>query len=275
MENRAAVFTSSPQDVEVYQDGSWRPGALLGWRHDVDGGCQAWVRTTAGGAQDTTWLALDYLRLPEPVSQWPVTAVTQPPSGGTARDSVEAALTGTIAAIRAVPAPTRSSVRREPSALTATMNLFAVRDTAAEDTAPPAAFSGGSAPAVPAAAPRAGRTAGRRRAPETAVVEVPVAPLGGSPVPGRHRAPSSTAGIAGRHRAADTGVWPVVREDGPAPRPSAESVRPAAAAVRDEESDVELFTRPMRLGDLVGGPGIGGVPQPRRAPAREGRLSGV
>src|SRR5829696_8733889 len=40
MENRAAVFTSQPQAVEVYQAGAWWAGELLGWRHDTNGSAQ-------------------------------------------------------------------------------------------------------------------------------------------------------------------------------------------------------------------------------------------
>jgi hypothetical protein len=55
MENRAAVFTSQPQTVEVYQAGTWWAGELLGWRHDADGSCQVWVRVVLGGVEETAW----------------------------------------------------------------------------------------------------------------------------------------------------------------------------------------------------------------------------
>lgn len=65
MENRAAVFTNQPQDVEVYQDGVWWPGSLLGWRHDTTGSCQVWVRIRIGGSESTVWTELEALRLPD------------------------------------------------------------------------------------------------------------------------------------------------------------------------------------------------------------------
>ena len=65
MENRAAVFTSKPQAVEVYQAGAWWAGELLGWRHAADGSCQVWVRVVLGGVEETAWTDLETLRLPE------------------------------------------------------------------------------------------------------------------------------------------------------------------------------------------------------------------
>ena len=65
MENRAAVFTSQPQSVEVYQSGAWWPGELLGWRHDDAGTCQVWVRVVLGGVEESAWTDLATLRLPE------------------------------------------------------------------------------------------------------------------------------------------------------------------------------------------------------------------
>ena len=59
MENRAAVFTSQPQAVEVYQAGAWWSGELLGWRHDANGTCQVWVRVILGGVEETAWMDLD------------------------------------------------------------------------------------------------------------------------------------------------------------------------------------------------------------------------
>jgi hypothetical protein len=266
-ENRAAVFTSSSQDVEVYRDGSWLPGSLLGWRHEDDGSCQAWVRTSQG-TDDTAWLALDYLRLPQPEPRRTATTIS-PLATTVPTPSTDAVLTGTMAAIRAVPAPTRGvGGRRERSELTATMNLFAVRDLATEDGAPATSPPAASAPSVPATTARPARSGGRRRAPETAEIDVLVAPAAGGPaVAGRHRAPAPAAGAAGRHRAADTGVWPAVRADAPAVA--------APPAQRADEPDAHLFTRPMRLGDLVGGPGAGGIPRPRRPSARNGRLTEV
>ncbi len=65
MNSRAAVVFRSPQDVEVHVDGAWAPGAMLGWRHDERGGCQAQVRWRDGAAGEPTWVDLAAVRLPE------------------------------------------------------------------------------------------------------------------------------------------------------------------------------------------------------------------
>lgn len=66
--SRAAVFTQPSQNVEVFLEGDWRPGALLGWRHDGGGSCEVWVRVTVDGADRETWTDLAEVRLPEPRS---------------------------------------------------------------------------------------------------------------------------------------------------------------------------------------------------------------
>jgi hypothetical protein len=66
--SRAAVFTQQLQNVEVFLEGGWRPGALLGWRHDGGGTCEVWVRVTVDGADRETWTDLAEVRLPEPRS---------------------------------------------------------------------------------------------------------------------------------------------------------------------------------------------------------------
>ncbi|MEX5719047.1 hypothetical protein [Geodermatophilus maliterrae] len=63
--SRAAVAFRSPQDVEVCLDGTWAPGAMLGWRHDETGGCQAQVRWQDGAEGESTWVDLAAVRLPE------------------------------------------------------------------------------------------------------------------------------------------------------------------------------------------------------------------
>jgi hypothetical protein len=63
--NRAAVFTQQSQSVEVFLEGGWWPGSLLGWRHDGAGVCQVWVRVTVDGADRETWTDLAEVRLPE------------------------------------------------------------------------------------------------------------------------------------------------------------------------------------------------------------------
>jgi hypothetical protein len=246
MENRAAVFANQPQDVEVYRNGAWWPGSLLGWRHDSDGGCQVWVRVPAGGAEETTWTALDYLRLPE---REPAPQPSGRLSSVGALAGADTTLTGTMTAIRAVPVPAprtagASSGGAEP---TATMNLFTLRGVAGD----PAASAGSG-------------SGGRRRAPEPvdaaragADVRRPVP----GPTPGRHRAPAPGPGAAGRHRAADTEVRPAVRADG-----VSGVTEPSGAPV--PAAPEGPLTRPMRLDDLPGR-----IPGPRRAP-RDGWLAG-
>ena len=254
MENRAAVFTSSPQDVEVYHDGSWWAGALLGWRHDAAGGCQVWVRLTVRGAEETSWLPLELLRLPEPAGapDRPLAVIgAGSPAGG-----VGDALTGTMAAIRAVPAP-RSRPRTAPSAsseLTSTRGLVAVRGVPEDHGI--------------AAPPR--RPGGRRRAPEPPTGEHPALPPeeAGPTALGRHRAPAPAAAAAGRHRAADTDVWPAVRDDEPVRLTELPKRRTPVPVV--DGPDAHLLTRPMRLSDAADAR----IPQPRRV-SQAGRRSGV
>src|SRR5690349_2913095 len=153
MENRAAVFTSQPQAVEVYQAGTWWAGELLGWRHEVDGSCQVRVRVTLGGVEETAWMDLAGLRLPERHL-----AVAPEPSSDPS-------------STQKLPRASSSTRRERPAPMPATSSMPAVRDLA-----------------VVPAAPRPG---GRRRAPETAetpaTVVAPVMPGSG----GRRRAPEA------------------------------------------------------------------------------------
>ena len=227
MESRAAVFTSRPQDIEVYHGAAWLPGSMLGWRHDASGGCQVWVRLAYGS--DEIWTGLECVRLPERHL-----AVAPEPVEGADDDR------------SATPS---SAVRSEVRELTFPRGLPAIR--------------GALAPTGRSAHP-----AGRRRAAETA--ESPAVGAGLSAVPaGRHRAPAPPAGSAGagRHRAADTGVWPVLADpDATAEMPrawterSGDDTRPGprlvvADAVGPLSAEPDLLTRPMRLADAV--------PQPR------------
>ena len=63
--NRATVFTQQSQHCEVFFEGVWWPGSLLGWRHDGGGGCEMWVRVTVAGVERETWSDLTDVRLPE------------------------------------------------------------------------------------------------------------------------------------------------------------------------------------------------------------------
>jgi hypothetical protein len=267
MENRAAVFTSQPQAVEVYQAGAWWAGELLGWRHDADGSCQVWVRVVLGGIEETAWTDLATLRLPE------------------RHLSVAAP-----ASVRG-PATQEMSVARHPSGRRprsadvdpgATASMPKMRElSVVPDTASPATSTGGrrrapeEAPASSGGRRRAPEDApassgGRRRAPEGAAASAD-APSPAAPSPGRHRA----AGDPGRHRTADTGLFPAVAQaprparpetavgqaSRPArPEPAAARVsrparpEPAAASSRDawtapEGMEADLLTRPMRLSD--------------------------
>jgi hypothetical protein len=246
--NRAAVFTNQPQDVEVYQAGAWWPGSLLGWRHDAHGGCQVWVRVVLDGVEETAWTDLATLRLPERrperhLSVAPAPAHTQE----MAAQSPSGARNHPL--VRNLTAPDFSS----------TQSLGGLRDRSAPAPAPAARPAGGrrrapdtgELPAVgsipaSAVAPRA--PGGRRRAPDTGELPaVPGAPSGPAAVPaGRHR----IAAAAGRHRAADTGLFPVVGG-----QPEVERRQP--------EPEADLFTRPMRLNDLV----------PSRKPRLDGSFS--
>jgi hypothetical protein len=253
MDSRAAVFTSSPQAVEVFQAGTWWAGELLGWRHDASGTCQMWVRVVVGGVEETAWTDLAALRLPDPDPA--------PVAGPGRMDSrVKQVLP---------PAQAISALRgRAPAAdATATAALPAVRNGLP--------FSGEAGDAA--------RPSGRRRAPETvqeeavavdAATATAVDPAGPS---GRHRAPDDE----GRHRAADTEVFAAVSdatEQLPAvqaapalePRraarphvgagwsvPSARTARPEESYGRSEvctgriDPEPDLLTRPMRLSDLA------------------------
>ena len=223
MEQRAAVFTSRPQAVEVFQSGAWWPGELLGWRHDDAGACQVQVRVVLGGRQESAWTDLSALRLPE-------RRLTVAPGPSLPADAERIGLPRGGAVLRDVSAPTD---------LSETVSLPMIRERspnhpaggrrrAAETGAMPAISVGGSTPASSAA-----------------------------PARGRHRAPADP----GRHRKADTGLFSVVTGDGPATEPTRPSAGRAARTesmppVRGREpwtapdlAEPDLLTRPMRLSD--------------------------
>ena len=262
MENRAAVFTSQPQAVEVYQAGTWWAGELLGWRHDVNGSAQVWVRVVLDGVEETAWTDLASLRLPErhlAVAAEPTARTTYGP--GTQEMSVARHPAGR----RVRPAEASGPAAAGPPTV---RDLSVVRDLPA---------TGGRRTADETAQ---FASVGRRRAPETA--ETPV--VGGRRTAaetaqfasvGRRRAPEEAAArpvpaTPGRHRAADTGLPPAVSEPtttstarvaaGPVPGgpavPPPPAVRPQEPATRagwtaPEGVEPELLTRPMRLSDHV------------------------
>jgi hypothetical protein len=185
--SRAAVFTQQSQDVEVCLDGSWRPGSILGWRHEDDGACEVWVRAVVDGDPREVWTDLAAVRLPEPSAPPTVTLVVA--SGVTPG--------------KAVPEPVT------PSAATVSLGRAAARERL---------LAGALAtPRLPAAETEAGR---RRRHGGDVTAESPAVPAGAAA--GRHRAPRS----GGRHRAIDEQAAatadPAVAGPLPAVRPEAE-----------------------------------------------------
>jgi hypothetical protein len=294
MENRAAVFTSEPQAVEVYQAGAWWSGELLGWRHSADGSCQVWVRVVLGGVEETAWTDLSTLRLPESRPETrPERHLTMAPDTASA-----------VAVAREQSVARHPSSRREHAAdPSATAHLPAVRDLSVVPNGPTVAVGGRRrAPEVPASsaggrrrAPEEGPAAvpssgGRRRAPEEPQVSTggrrraPEGPETGASAPsvlGRHRA----AGAKGRHMA-DTGLLPAITDEAATPRPTGRRaasstaehhrVVPLSRPSRAEGTtgewtapaglEAELLTRPMRLSDHA--------PHSRR-PRLDGSLSGV
>jgi hypothetical protein len=271
MENRAAVFTSQPQAVEVYQAGAWWAGELLGWRHDVNGSCQVWVRVVLGGVEETAWTDLTTLRLPErhlAVAAQPVAgfgpptqemSVARHPSGRRARSVDAGQATAGLPLVRelaAVPDLPSIGGRRTADETAQFASVGRRRAPDSADSPNPGrrrAPETGESPSV-----------GRRRAPD-AVAAAPAKPG----VAGRHRAP----GDPGRHRTADTGLFPAVaRSAEPTPENRAPVATrgsrlappvhtPRADAAADGRSrgswtaptglEPDLLTRPMRLSDHV------------------------
>ncbi|TFV57737.1 UNVERIFIED_ORG: hypothetical protein E4P37_20375, partial [Bacillus sp. AZ43] len=206
MENRAAVFTSQPQAVEVYQAGTWWAGELLGWRHDATGACQVWVRVVLGGVEETAWTDLASLRLPErhlAVADEPARAaaygpatqemsVARHPAGRRARTTdADSPATGGMPVVRdlsVVPDLPVTGGRRtaDETAQFASVGRRRAPEApepvpargrrAADETAQFASVGRRRAPEVPEPAPTRGRRAadetaqfasvGRRRAPE-------------------------------------------------------------------------------------------------------------
>ena len=218
MHDRAAVFSSQPQAIEILRAGAWWSGELLGWRHDGSGACQMWVRAVVGGVEETVWTGLADLRLPER------RAAAAGPRGG--QDE-----------------PPRQSASAPPG-VPVTAEVTASLPLARNHVDADLARSGGRGPAVRAA-------------------DVGVVPASAVPVPpGRHRA-RSVDPVAGRHRAADTGLTAVTAEPArqvseefpatvscpvPAVRPTPTSEPAASASASASASDPEadgLLTRPM------------------------------
>jgi hypothetical protein len=260
MGSRAAVFSSEPQAVEVYQAGTWWSGELLGWRHLSDGSCQVQVRVVVAGIEETAWTDLAALRLPERhltvasafVAGSPTQQLPRTPSRARAGVDGDAAATASMPMVRDLSvvggAPRPGGRRRAPeTGEMATVASVVVTRPGGRRRAPET----GDMPAV-TPAPDA-RPSGRRRAPETGEMTAVVpAPRQG----GRRRAPETgemPAAVPGRHRTADTGLFPTVADSAP--------TWGSAAA-----PEPDLFTRPMRLSDQA--------PHARR-PRVNGSLTGV
>ncbi len=201
----------SPQDVEVLVDGAWVPGAMLGWRHDDTGACEAWVqlRSAVPGVVEGvgTWVGLVDVRLPERhLSLAPATAALPRPAGA--------------------PGTTAGRLRRS-------------RRHGADATAEQPAVGAGAAGRhrAPSAA-----EAGRHRAVTTempAVAAVPgdapgAAPGDAAPPDATVVAPAVRGPVAGGPAAGDPAAG--------VPEGSIPAAAPAAA---------DVLTRPIRLGDLV------------------------
>jgi hypothetical protein len=254
MENRAAVFTSTPQAVEVYQAGAWWAGELLGWRHAADGSCQVWVRVVLGGVEETAWTDLGTLRLPErhlamapePASvesaQREQSVARHPSSRREHRADSDASATASLPMVRDLSAVSgggaaSSGGRRRAPELPAAVSTGGRRRAPEE----PAVLSSGGrrrAPELPA--PLAG---GRRRAPEEPAVlssggrrRAPedAAPAAANPpaLLGRHGAPPAPAAgstDAGRHRTADTGLLPAIADTSATPSVTRSSAGPTTS----------------------------------------------
>jgi hypothetical protein len=242
MESRAAVFTSSPQTVEVFQAGTWWRGELLGWRHDASGTCRMWVRMVTGGVEETAWVDLAALRLPE----LPVAAVAVPAlrGGGTTTD---AATTAALPMIRdEVPAPVLPVPALIAAAPTVSVTLPGGRRRAPEDTDIRVAVAADVS--VPPGRHRAPRDDGRHRAADT---EIFAAIADES---GRGSGESAAAGESRRAARPHAGAaWSVPQARTPRPEESYGRSEVCAGPV---DAEPDLLTRPMRLGDLS--------PNPRR-----------
>ena len=229
------MFTSQPQAVEVYERGGWLPASMLGWRHDGDGACSAWVRVEFAGVVEDAWVELARLRLPESPARH--LALARAPK---------------------VAASSAGAAGESAREVAETQQLPLVRE--------------GGVPLMGRRVPPGG---GRRRAAETGEhavgLPVPLAVLvQGRSVQGRHRAPAEQ----GRHRAVDTGMLaavtagaavtalpncaetglPLTEVDACSTRPARSELPPAGPVIRGlaaREVEGDRLTRPMRLDEGV------------------------
>ena len=238
---RAMVFTSEPQDIDVYDGDRWVPASMLGWRHENEGPCRIMVRFTGNSIAKTAWARLEHVRLPQ---RHPVRLP------GAGPDDVGA------------PSPARDHPKTQPLPIGRSPE---VREDEFERSSARAAPSraGKPDPGNRTDHPRRRRT---DAPPAGHMGELADAGAPESDTAGRHRAPSEV----GRHRAGDPGFAPAGREPhagrrfrdagtcrdkgwtdrlGSSPsRESFENETPPHAAP-------ELLTRPISV--------AGAVPQPR------------
>jgi hypothetical protein len=265
--------------VEVYQAGAWWAGELLGWRHEEDGSCSMCVRVVLGGREETAWIGLAGLRLPEPgglsapavVAGRDLGATQKLPRTSASRRGRAGAVAGTatagrpavrdprVAATVAVAAVHPGGRRRAPEQPDPSATPAQPVQQGGRRRAPELHEARGAGAAVPA--PRSG---GRRRAPEDdGAPDLPTDTAAALPADlapdlvlaaGRHRATAAVG--AGRHRTADTGMLaaapavprpslPAARREG-APHAPARASWPGSA-----DPEPELLTRPMRLSDSI------------------------
>ncbi|SEP14909.1 hypothetical protein SAMN05660991_03545 [Trujillonella endophytica] len=122
---RAAATIAQPLEAEVYVDGAWWPGAVLGWRHDETGRCEAHVRVHSAGGVRMIGVELAAVRLPEAAGGAPsvpeVPAETVVMSRAELRERLGQALPGRVAGRR----------RRHASDLTAELPVVRCVDGAA------------------------------------------------------------------------------------------------------------------------------------------------
>lgn len=131
---RATASISQPLDAEVLVDGAWWPGAVLGWRHDEGGGCEAEVRLVLAGREQVRWTALAEVRLPEAGAVPAADAVTtgRPESSAPVAETVmmsRVELRGLLAA--SVPGRDPGGQRRHASDLTAELPVVRCPDAEA------------------------------------------------------------------------------------------------------------------------------------------------
>ncbi|MCW2699663.1 MAG: uncharacterized protein JWQ45_1198 [Blastococcus sp.] len=255
------MFTTQPQAVEVHQRGEWRPGQLLGWRHDPDGTCQVWVRVVVDDVEESAWTDLTALRLPErhlsvaPEESFESAQVT-PASPEARASSTDAGRAGARDPFETASLPLVRDRSVAPTRISGSAPRSGRRGRA-PDTATLVALPVPAVPATPASVSSAG--APSAAAPSMGAGFTDTSPAGSAAVDGglrgRHRAPADP----GRHRAADTGLLPVIAAGADAAvastplRARVNELLPAPLNVGPacQDAEPDLLTRPMRLADLT------------------------